>query len=169
MKNLPPNRAPDKIGSDFAPFAIGCRKFTARHGAQAWPLAGIGAFVATSDQPINIAVVPLAPLMAATGMLHMEHFAQSLEHKSARDLQVYRLLMDANAVAWIPYGMIAIPAGANAINTFRIYPWLSKTMYEDTGDAQKDLIRQGILGFAKKNCDKNPWHRMLGSLTAFFG
>lgn len=102
-------------------------------------------------------------------MLHMDHFAQSLEHKCARELKVFRLLLAPSGAAWIPYGTMAIPTGGDPANTFRIPPWASTEIYNAMADSQKYLIRSGVLGFAKKNSEKNPWQRMLPAMTAFFG
>lgn len=161
--------APVKLGVEFSPFAVGCRKYTMRHGAQAWPMAGVGAFVESTSAPLYIGVVSLSQLMLSTGMLHMERIAQSMEHKGAKNLEVTKIMLKPGDMAWIPFGMIAMPTGNMDVNTFRIIPWPAPKMYDTMADPLKDLVRQGVLGFAKKNSEKNPWQRMLPAMRTFFG
>lgn len=158
------------MGDKFGPFAIGYRTFTMRVGPAAWPLPGAGCWVrsTTDGQTVLLAVVSLSDLKAASSLVHMDHLAQAIDHKGAKDIKIQRAIVQPGCMCWVPWGWVAIPTGVNDITTASVIPWMRQDLYSALDEETKGLISTGIMGFAKKNCDKKPWSNILDALNDFF-
>lgn len=97
-----------------SPWIACVRAFAWRHGPQAWPLPGIGVFVALTacnDCEVGLATVPLEGALAQ-GIVAADlpkFFETSSGQKFVTEHSVL-LPLRKGSVAWIPYGTLVYPA-----------------------------------------------------------